>query len=46
MENSINIINLIVQVASYGAGLAVVLGLSEWLVKFFLNMVLDRWGRR
>ena len=46
MGSSSDVISLVVQVASYGAGLAVVLGLSEWLVKFFLNMVLDRWGRR
>ena len=46
MNNSVDIISLIVQVASYGANLAVILGLSEWLVKFFLNMVLDRWDRR
>lgn len=36
------LVNEITNVISIGAGLGVLLGLSEWLVKFFLSMVLDR----
>lgn len=37
-----SVLNEILPVISYGACLAVVLGLCEWLVSFFLTFALDR----
>lgn len=39
-----DLVNQITQAISLGAGLGVLLGLSEWLVKFFLSAVFDRFN--